>query len=107
MDENFAFYGKYLTGEKEQKPRWKRCVARQPTAIWAKRSGKAYVEQTFGAEGKQRTLDMVHHIEAAMAQDLNQLTWMTPATKKKAPSKSCTQSPTRSAIPTSGAITRR
>ena len=27
---------------------------------------------------------MVHHIEAAMAQDLNQLTWMTPATKKRA-----------------------
>ena len=46
--------------------------------------GKAYVELTFGKEGKQRTLDMVNHIEAAMGQDLTQLTWMTPATKKRA-----------------------
>jgi endothelin-converting enzyme/putative endopeptidase len=42
------------------------------------------VEQTFGKEGKQRTLDMVNHLEGAMLQDLNQLTWMTPATKKRA-----------------------
>src|SRR5438045_9277957 len=27
---------------------------------------------------------MVNHLEGAMAQDLNQLTWMTPATKKRA-----------------------
>jgi putative endopeptidase len=82
-DENFAFYGKYLTGEKEQKPRWKRCVAAVDGDL-GEALGKAYVDQTFGKEGKQRTLDMVNHIEGAMAQDLNQLTWMTPATKKRA-----------------------
>src|SRR5665213_248572 len=83
VDENFAFYGKYLTGEKEQKPRWKRCVSAADGDL-GEALGKAYVDLTFGKEGKQRTLDMVHHIEAAMAQDLNQLTWMTPATKKRA-----------------------
>jgi endothelin-converting enzyme/putative endopeptidase len=82
-DENFAFYGKYLTGAKEQKPRWKRCV-RATDSDLGEDLGKAYVDLTFGREGKQRTLDMVNHIEAAMAQDLNQLTWMTPETKKKA-----------------------
>ena len=82
-DENFAFYGKYLTGEKEQKPRWKRCV-RATDGDLGEALGKAYVDLTFGREGKQRTLDMVNHIEAAMAQDLNSLTWMTPETKKKA-----------------------
>ena len=105
-DENFAFHGKYLTGAKEQKARWKRCVAATDGDL-GEALGKAYVELTFGREGKQRTLDMVNHIEAAMAQDLNQLTWMTPETKKKALSKSCTPSPTRSAIPTSGATIRR
>ena len=79
-DENFAFYGKYLTGEKEQKPRWKRCVAAADGDL-GEALGKAYVDQTFGAEGKQRTLDMVHDIEQAMGQDLNKITWMTPATK--------------------------
>jgi len=83
VDENFAFYGKYLTGEKEQKPRWKRCVSAADGDL-GEALGKAYVELTFGKEGKQRTLDMVHNIEGAMAQDLNQISWMTPETKKRA-----------------------
>ncbi len=82
-EENFAFHGKYLTGAKEQKARWKRCVAATDGDL-GEALGKAYVELTFGREGKQRTLDLVNHIEAAMAQDLNQLTWMTPETKKRA-----------------------
>ena len=83
VDENFAFHGKYLTGAKEQKPRWKRCVSAADGDL-GEALGKAYVDLTFGKEGKQRTLDMVNRIEAAMAQDLNQLAWMTPATKKRA-----------------------
>jgi putative endopeptidase len=80
---NFAFYGTYLTGMKEQKPRWRRC------ATWAdgdlgEAVGQAYVERTFGEEGKQRTLDMVRKLEAALGQDLQQLSWMTPQTKQKA-----------------------
>jgi endothelin-converting enzyme/putative endopeptidase len=86
QDENFAFYGKYLTGAKEQKPRWKRCVAEADGDL-GEALGKAYVDLTFGKEGKDRTLDMVHKIEAAMSQDLNSLTWMTPATKQKAQEK--------------------
>jgi endothelin-converting enzyme/putative endopeptidase len=82
-EENFAFYGKYLTGAKEQRPRWKRCVSAVDGDL-GEALGKAYVERTFGAEGKQRTLDMIHRIEAAMDQDLKTLTWMTPETKKKA-----------------------
>ena len=45
------------------------------------------MDKTFGADGKARTLEMVQQIEAAMAQDLNELTWMTPETKKKAEEK--------------------
>jgi endothelin-converting enzyme/putative endopeptidase len=82
-DENFAFYGKYLTGAKEQRPRWKRCVAAVDGDI-GEALGKAYVERTFGAEGKERTLQMIHRIEEAMGQDLRTLTWMTPETKKRA-----------------------
>jgi len=80
---DFAFYGKYLTGAKEQKARWKRCVAAVNGDL-GEALGKAYVEKTFGVEGKQRTLDMVGKLEAALGQDLEQLTWMTPATKQKA-----------------------
>jgi putative endopeptidase len=80
---NFAFYGKYLTGAKEQKPRWKRCVAAVDNDL-GEALGKAYVDKTFGTDGKQRTLEMVEKLEAALGQDLEQLTWMTPATKQKA-----------------------
>ena len=82
-DENFAFYGKYLTGAKEKKPRWKRCVSAVDMGL-GEALGKAYVDRTFGEEGKQRTLDMVHKLEAAMAQDLRQITWMTAPTRQKA-----------------------
>ena len=83
QDENFAFYGKYLTGQQEQKARWKRCVAAVDADL-GEALGKAFVDLTFGAEGKQRTLAMVHQIETAMGQDLEKLTWMTPTTREKA-----------------------
>ncbi len=81
--EVFAFEGTFLNGVKEQKARWKRCV-RATDGDLGEALGKAYVEKTFGSDGKQRTLEMVKKIEAAMSQDLDQLTWMTPATKTKA-----------------------
>ena len=46
--------------------------------------GKLYVDRTFGAEGKERTLKMVQGIESAMREDIGQLTWMSDTTKKKA-----------------------
>jgi endothelin-converting enzyme/putative endopeptidase len=85
-NEVFNFEGTFLAGQKEQKARWKRCV-RATDGDLGEALGKAYVDKTFGADGKARTLEMVKKIEAAMAQDLNQLTWMTPETKKKAEEK--------------------
>jgi putative endopeptidase len=81
--ENFAFFGKFLTGAKEQRPRWKRCVAAADGDV-GEALGKAYVDRTFGTDGKARTLKLVGEIEKAMGQDLDKLTWMTPATKKRA-----------------------
>jgi endothelin-converting enzyme/putative endopeptidase len=81
--ETFAFYGKFLTGAKEQKARWKRCVAATDGDL-GEALGKAYVDRTFGAEGKERTLAMVNKLEAALGQDLQQVPWMTPQTRQKA-----------------------
>ena len=83
VDENFAFFGKYLTGAKEQRARWKRCVSATDGDL-GEALGISYVNQTFGAEGKQKTLELVGRIEKAMGQDLEKLTWMTPATRKRA-----------------------
>src|SRR4051812_6501039 len=86
VDENFAFYGKTLTGAQEQTPRWKRCVEATDGDL-GEVLGKAYVERTFGAEGKARTLEMVAAIEAAMGSDIAAIDWMSPETKKAAVAK--------------------
>jgi endothelin-converting enzyme/putative endopeptidase len=82
-EENFNFYGKVLTGAKEQRPRWKRCVDAVDSDL-GEALGKVYVERTFGAEGKERTLKLVEAIEAALGRDLDQITWMSDTTKKQA-----------------------
>src|SRR5258707_6988907 len=83
VNENFDFYGRILTGTKELRPRWKRCVAMADGDL-GEALGRRYVELTFGAQGKERTLAMVHQIEKAMGDDIEHLGWMTPATKNEA-----------------------
>ncbi len=83
LNENFEFYGKTLTGAKELRPRWKRCVDATDSDL-GEALGQAYVEKTFGAEGKEHTLKMVHQLEDALATDIQSLDWMTPETKVKA-----------------------
>jgi putative endopeptidase len=83
VNENFHFYGKTLQGAQELQPRWKRCVRFTDRAL-GEALGQAYVDRTFGVEGKTRTLTMVHDIEGAMQKDLEQLGWMTPQTKQRA-----------------------
>ena len=81
--ENFNFFGRTLTGAKEQQPRWKRCVLSTDRAL-GEALGQVYVEQVFGQEGKARTLKMVSEIETQMAKDIDSLAWMSDATKKQA-----------------------
>lgn len=83
VDENFNFYGKILTGAKQLRPRWKRCVSYTDAQL-GEALGQVYVDRTFGVEGKQRTLKMVKAIEAAMGDDVNRLSWMTKPTKDQA-----------------------
>jgi len=83
VEEDFLFNGKYMSGLQEMEPRWKRCVKSTDSRL-GMALGQLYVDRTFGAEGKQRTLKMVQGIEKAMHQDIGQLQWMSDTTKKKA-----------------------
>ena len=82
-DENFAFYEHTLRGVPAQKPRWKRCVA-QVDALLGEALGREFVERAFSPELKTATLKMTGQIEAAMRQDIEQLTWMSAGTKAQA-----------------------
>ncbi len=84
--ESFHFYGQVLDGQPEQKPRWKRCVSETDDAL-GEALGQVYVEQRFSPEDKQRTLKLTQDVEAAMGRDIEQLNWMSPATKARAEEK--------------------
>ncbi|HEV2957686.1 MAG TPA: M13 family metallopeptidase [Xanthobacteraceae bacterium] len=81
--ERFAFQGRILLGAQEDRPRWKRCV-QQINWMMGEDLGRAYVAAAFPPETKDETLAMIRTIEAAYAEDIAGLDWMTPETKAKA-----------------------
>jgi putative endopeptidase len=81
--ENFDFYGRTLNGQPEQAPRWKRCSNSVNGAL-GEALGKVYVEQYFAGDSKAKMVQMVSDIEAAMGRDIDQIDWMSPATKVRA-----------------------
>jgi putative endopeptidase len=83
VNERFNFYGTILTGAKELRPRWKRCV-QEADGDLGEALGRKYVEQNFGADSKERVERMVAALERAMDRDIADLPWMTPATKRLA-----------------------
>jgi endothelin-converting enzyme/putative endopeptidase len=83
VNENFDFYRKYLRGAKELQPRWKRCVEYVDEQL-GEALGQEYVRKTFPPELKAATLQMTQQIEDAMAMRIQQLDWMSPATKQQA-----------------------
>jgi len=84
--ESFDFYGKVLDGQPEEKTRWKRCVSATDEAL-GEALGQVYVEQRFSPKDKQRTLELTRDVEAAMGRDIEQLDWMSAATKARAEEK--------------------
>ncbi|MRW85111.1 M13 family peptidase [Pseudoduganella sp. FT26W] len=84
--ENFAFYGKVLSGIDEQQPRWKRGVNATDGAL-GEALGKLYVEQHFPAERKARMEALVKNLLAAFKESINTLDWMSPETKLQAQAK--------------------
>ena len=83
VNEDFAFYRQYLRGAKELRPRWKRCVQYVDDDL-GEALGQVYVSKTFSPETKAATVDMTKRIEDAMALRIQQLDWMSPATKQQA-----------------------
>lgn len=92
VNENFNFYGAYLSGAKEIKPRWKRCVESADNAL-GEALGQKYVEKYFPPEAKARMQDMVKNLRLAMKETIEGLDWMGPETKKKALEKLSTFNP--------------
>jgi putative endopeptidase len=83
VDEDFHFKGTVMAGAKENLPRWKRCVAATDGAM-GEALGAVYVQKAFPPAAKERALNMVRNLEAALKSDITTLSWMSDATRKQA-----------------------
>jgi putative endopeptidase len=80
---NFNFYGKLLSGQQEQRPRWKRAMASLEAQL-GDQLGVLYAERHFPAASKAAMDDLVKNLRAALAESIKGSAWMTDATKPAA-----------------------
>ena len=91
-DARFAFYGRTLRGQPEQRERWKRAVSTVNDAL-GEQVGQVYVARYFPPESKAKVQQLVANLRAALGERIDALTWMTPATKSRAHDKLATFTP--------------
>jgi len=80
---NFDFYSKTLRGTPQMPPRWKTCT-RAVDRNLGEALGQEFVKRTFSADTKAKTQLMTEQIETAMQHEIENLDWMSPATKMEA-----------------------
>jgi putative endopeptidase len=80
---DFEFYGTALRGTPQIRPRWKRGIAVVEEGIGFG-LGKLYVARYFPPATKASMERLVDHLLSAYRQDVTQLDWMGPETKKQA-----------------------
>ena len=82
-DQNFAFFGKVLSGTEEQRPDWRRAVATVDGTL-GEVVGKVYVKEYFPPEAKERMLELVGNLVKAYEKSIKELDWMGEETKAEA-----------------------
>jgi putative endopeptidase len=86
FDENFAFFGKTLAGQKEPTPRWKQCTRMTDGAL-GEAVGQDWVKKNFPPAAKASMDQLVAALEKSLGDDIKTLPWMSDATKKAAEEK--------------------
>ena len=82
-DADFAFYGTVLSGQPEQRPRWKRAVSSVQGSL-GEAIGQVYVDRHFPPANKAKMDELVANLRAAMHANLADLEWMGEETREKA-----------------------
>jgi putative endopeptidase len=83
VDSRFQFTGTELTGQKENRPRWKRAVTLVDSSL-GEAVGQEYVKAYFPPEAKAEMEKLVGNLKVAMRGRIQKLSWMSPATKAEA-----------------------
>ena len=82
-NEHFQFYGQVLSGQKEQRERWKRVLDAEGDAMGMV-LGRIFVQEYFPVVAKQRYAAMVEAIRLAYHDRIERLEWMSAETKAQA-----------------------
>jgi len=83
VNEAFNFGGKYLSGAKVLRPRWKRVMGAEDNAL-GELIGQLYIAKTFPPEAKERARNIVGNLIVSLKERINNLDWMGDDTKKAA-----------------------
>lgn len=83
QDETFTFTSKAFTGAKEDRPRWKKCVAFVDGEI-GEALGREFARRLFPEESRARTIAMVTALLGSFEKNLGTLPWMDEETRKGA-----------------------
>lgn len=86
QDAAFAFGSKHFTGAKEDRPRWKKCVAFTDGDL-GEAVGREFARRHFPEESKARTSKMIEALQGSVATNVKGLAWMDDATKTNAQKK--------------------
>jgi putative endopeptidase len=80
---NYFDYRKTLTGASEPRPRWKRVLDAEESAM-GEALGQLFVKEYFNENAKSRYTEIVENIRTVYRDRINRLDWMTDTTKEKA-----------------------
>jgi len=82
-DASFDFHSKTLSGQPEQKPRWKRAAAALDGDV-GEAVGRIYVARYFPPESKAKMEALIGDLRTALAARIERVDWMSPATRAAA-----------------------
>ncbi|HLM68867.1 MAG TPA: M13 family metallopeptidase N-terminal domain-containing protein, partial [Longimicrobium sp.] len=82
----FAFRGRVLSGQEQDRPRWQLGVTAVEGAL-GEAVGALYVERHFSPQSKARMEELVANLMVAYREAIDELEWMSPATRAQAQDK--------------------
>ena len=80
---NFEFFGKTMTGRKQDYPLWRRATNSVQSAM-GEALGKMYCERFFPATSKKIMTELVKNLQIALGERIDAQTWMGDSTKQNA-----------------------
>ena len=80
---SFDFFGRTLSGQEEDRPRWKKAVS-ATSGVLGEAVGRVYVDRHYPQAAADRMAELIENLREAFRQSIAGNPWMTDATKAEA-----------------------